>query len=359
MSMVSYAQNHEDVLLDRAFPRGRPGFYIDVGANEPVVDSVTKHFYDLGWHGINVEPGQAPFAKLVVERPRDINLNVAVSDHAGEVTLYELPPRASVGSTVVPQNAARQAEVGNPATQRSVPAVTLAEICADHVPGPIDFLSVDVEGHEREVLLGGDWTTYRPRVVLIEATEPTTNIPSHEAWEPILIEAGYGFAGFDGINRYYVRKEDADLMPAFSVPVNILDNYVPYAWSKRLTDVAGSAEQASRELAAARALYASLLQEYHGFAHEISLMRARYEKLERRWTTTRADYEVLRALALEGEAAAPASVDGVIEGASPTSIAVARRLTGMAARHPKAADGAKKALRLGLELRRGIAGRDR
>ena len=89
MTMVSYAQNHEDVLLDRAFPRGKPGFYIDVGANEPVRNSVTKHFYELGWHGINVEPAAHPFALLAAERERDVNLNVAVSDSEVEsVRMY-------------------------------------------------------------------------------------------------------------------------------------------------------------------------------------------------------------------------------------------------------------------------------
>ena len=129
MTMVSYAQNHEDVLLDRAFPRGKPGFYIDVGANEPVRNSVTKHFYELGWHGINVEPGAHPFALLAAERQRDVNLNVAVSDTEGELTLYELPPDLSGGSTLSEANAARHREAGHPAPGRTVATLTLAQLC--------------------------------------------------------------------------------------------------------------------------------------------------------------------------------------------------------------------------------------
>jgi len=163
MTMVSYAQNHEDVLLDRAFPRGKPGFYIDVGANEPVRNSVTKHFYELGWHGINVEPGAHPFALLAAERQRDVNLNVAVSDTEGELTLYELPPDLSGGSTLSEANAARHREAGHPAPGRTVATLTLAQLCERHAPATIGFLSVDVEGHEREVLAGGDWEKWRPR----------------------------------------------------------------------------------------------------------------------------------------------------------------------------------------------------
>src|SRR5262249_31332093 len=90
MSMVSYAQNAEDVLLNRLFPDG-VGFYIDVGAHDPVHLSVTKHFYDRGWSGINLEPEPVGFAKLCDQRPRDINLNVGVSDHDGAMTFYEAP----------------------------------------------------------------------------------------------------------------------------------------------------------------------------------------------------------------------------------------------------------------------------
>jgi len=86
---ISYAQNFEDVMLYRALKDVQHGFYIDVGAQDPEVDSVTRAFYDRGWHGINIEPVQHWFEKLERDRPHDINLRVAVSDHEGELTLYE------------------------------------------------------------------------------------------------------------------------------------------------------------------------------------------------------------------------------------------------------------------------------
>ena len=164
----------------------------------------------------------------------------------------------------------------------------------------IDFLSIDVEGHEREVLAGGDWKTWRPRIVVVEATEPTTTIPSHEKWEGILLEASYLFATFDGLNRYYVRKEDAELVPVLAVPVSCLDDYTPHELSKQLLDLGWAADQAARQLAASRAVNATLLQEYQGFARELNLLRARYEKLERALTATRARCEAVRAMVVEG-----------------------------------------------------------
>src|SRR4051794_3212736 len=77
MSFVSYAQNFEDVMLRRALSHVERGFYNDVGANDPIVDSVTLAFYERGWRGINVEPMRQYHDRLVASRPRDTNLGVA------------------------------------------------------------------------------------------------------------------------------------------------------------------------------------------------------------------------------------------------------------------------------------------
>ncbi len=79
MTFISYAQNFEDVMLFRALEGIKKGFYIDVGAQDPVLDSVTKAFYERGWRGINVEPVEQWFKKLVADRPEDFNLQLAVS----------------------------------------------------------------------------------------------------------------------------------------------------------------------------------------------------------------------------------------------------------------------------------------
>lgn len=74
MGIISYAQNFEDVILWRVLMDVKDGFYIDVGANDPIEMSVTKWFYDQGWHGINMEPSEEYFRKICKARPRDINL---------------------------------------------------------------------------------------------------------------------------------------------------------------------------------------------------------------------------------------------------------------------------------------------
>jgi hypothetical protein len=110
-----------------------------------------------------------------------------------------------------------------------VPLLTLAEICAEHVDGTIDFLKIDVEGAEADVVAGADWRRYRPRLVVIEATHPGGVAAHLDGWEPDLLAQDYLFLHFDGINRYYLRAEDRDLAPQLAAPLNYLDWYLRFA----------------------------------------------------------------------------------------------------------------------------------
>ena len=229
MSMISYAQNQEDVLLSRAFPAGTDGFYIDVGANDPVADSVTKHFYDRGWRGINIEPGTGPYERLLADRKNDINLNIGLSNRETTAELIEFPSNSGL-STLSPEMANMWRQQGLETVTRALPVRTLAQVCEDYVDRPIDFLKIDVEGYEREVIEGGDWCRWRPRVVLAEATWP-------EQWDQLILAADYLFVIFDGLNRYYVRREDSRLLAALNTPVNAHDDYIPYHYHRKFEDL--------------------------------------------------------------------------------------------------------------------------
>lgn len=255
-AMISYSQNFEDVVLARVFHDVPRGFYVDVGANHPEHDSVTKHFSDNGWRGVNVEPGRY-FPDLVAARPRDINLNLAISDHAGTATFYEGASPGLAGLVAhVPENL--KYIVGERA-ERTVPTITLNELFAAHCKTTVDFLSVDVEGHERAVLASNDWKAHRPRVVMVEATEPGTSVPSHESWEPILLAADYLFAYFDGLNRFYVRREDESLTSRFGPPC-VFDRFVT-AETARLRAGDPVVSGAVKELTAERDMLARELGE--------------------------------------------------------------------------------------------------
>lgn len=226
--MITYAQNFEDVLLERCFQGVSRGLYIDVGAWDPIRDSVTKHFYDKGWTGINIEPHPVQFSLIESARPRDINLNVALGESDGEMPFYEAS-ESGLSTASQEQVSRLSTEHGISFSQISVRVTTLTSVCEQYVGArQIDFLKVDVEGYERQVLQGNDWTRWRPRVVVVEATMPYSTVPSWGAWEEILLSRGYIFAQFDGLNRYFVRSEDFSLVPVLSTPANCSDTFVSY-----------------------------------------------------------------------------------------------------------------------------------
>ncbi len=222
-SVISWAQNLEDVMLARAFEHSPNGFYIDVGAFDPDVDSVTKHFYDIGWRGINVEPLPGLIDKFRASRPRDINLGVAVGEKVARLRFYDFTPTGL--STLDAGSAADVRARGFACREIDVAAVTLRQLIDEHAPAVVDFLKIDVEGAEAAVLAGADFARHRPRVLVIEATAPMTSTPTHAGWEPMLLRSGYLFAWFDGLNRFYVRREDADLLRHFRVQPNVFDDY--------------------------------------------------------------------------------------------------------------------------------------
>ena len=219
---LSYAQNREDILLARVFGGvgGAEGFWIDVGANDPVVDSVTKYFSLRGWRGVNVEPVRACFERLDRDRPRDVNIHAAVGSQRSTLTLRRVATHDAL-STFDPRLAQMYIDDGHDVVDEIVPVVTLASVWDEHVTGPVHFLKIDVEGHEAAVVAGADFARHRPWVVMIEATYP-------ELWRSKIESAGYRFALDDGINFVFVANEHAELVEKLTRPVTSLDPHLPY-----------------------------------------------------------------------------------------------------------------------------------
>src|SRR5262245_64192418 len=103
---------------------------------------------------------------------------------------------------------------------------TLSNVCERFHPEPIHFLRIDVEGAEKAILQGADFGKIRPWIILVEATLPNSQEESYSDWEPLLLNAGYEYAYFDGLNRYYVAGEHENLKAAFKAPPNIFDDFV-------------------------------------------------------------------------------------------------------------------------------------
>lgn len=221
-TFITYSQNGEDVLLWRALKGVRSGFYIDVGAQDPIKDSVTKAFYERGWRGINVEPIPRWHELLVKDRPHDLNLRVAVSNQSGTIKLFEVEGTGL--STADADFAHRHEAEGYTLREQEVECVTLDQICARNDVETVHFLKVDCEGCEKSVLESFSLSDVRPWIILIEATEPNSTQPTWQQWEHLLTGRGYQFVFFDGLNRFYVADEHKELASAFDAPVNVFDS---------------------------------------------------------------------------------------------------------------------------------------
>jgi FkbM family methyltransferase len=227
MEFVTYAQNFEDLMLFRALKGVERGFYIDLGAAEPEMHSVTKAFYDMGWNGINVEPGAGPYGRLLGSRTRDININRGIWNKTGPLTMYFVAAENELSTTNVWLMEQHKA-AGWPIREETIEVTTLANICAEHVKEQeIHFLKVDVEGAEIEAFEGHDFRQWRPWIIVVESHEPER---TSEHWKPVealVVRGGYRFVYCDGLNRFYIADEKYDLLSrAFEVPPNIYDNWV-------------------------------------------------------------------------------------------------------------------------------------
>lgn len=223
---VSYADNFEDVMLYRALKDVESGFYVDVGANHPILHSVTKAFYDRGWKGINIEPIAPLHEKLAKQRPRDTNLQLAVSACSGTMEFYDVEDFGL--STLEKSLANSYRSEGRKVTKRLVAAKSLNAICEEYAVEPIHFLKIDVEGGETSVLSSIDLCRWRPWIIVVEATIPNESDPAHDKWERLIVERNYSFVYFDGLNRFYVAGEHRELDKAFTVPPNVFDNFIRY-----------------------------------------------------------------------------------------------------------------------------------
>ena len=224
MIFISYAQNYEDVMLWRALKHIEKGFYIDVGAYSPSLDSVTKAFYNAGWRGINIEPNPVFIDKYNDQRKEDINLSVAISNESGEAEMFFV---SNPGLSSLSQEIAQgHSKLGWDTTSCTVKVKTLADICNEYcLERDIHFLKVDIEGLEEKALRGNDWSKFRPWIIVVEATLPMSQVENYKDWEPALLDENYVFAYADGLNRFYVSKEHKELLPAFKYPPNFFDEY--------------------------------------------------------------------------------------------------------------------------------------
>jgi FkbM family methyltransferase len=164
-----YSELGEDVILQHYCPE-KTGFYIDIGAYHPKRISVTRMFYERGWRGINIEPNPNSIKAFNRIRRRDINLNIGVSDETGELDYYYYGPRNGLNHFNIERYEAYKNMNRLPKKIIKIKVDTLNNILKNNLPKntEIDFLTIDVEGLELNILKSLDYEKYAPKHILVE-----------------------------------------------------------------------------------------------------------------------------------------------------------------------------------------------
>ena len=175
---LSFSQEGEDLFLERYFNNISKGFYVDVGAYQPVKYSNTYLFYTKGWNGINIDPAPNVMELFNQKRPRDINLEMGVTLHesSSEYIMFNEPALNTFSSKTAFRR--KQLKNHNIVGKKYINTFPLKTIFDKFLPPnqKIDFIDIDAEGLDLEVLLSNDWEKYRSKLILIEKIPATKNL---------------------------------------------------------------------------------------------------------------------------------------------------------------------------------------
>ena len=213
MPWVSYADHFEDVVLRRFFRELSTGSYVDIGPLDPIRDSVTKHFYDHGWRGINILSDPDVYAAFRAARPNDLHLLAAIGE-GGEGGASD-PGFLLKGGADSSQG--------------------LLAFPAEHLPERIDFLRAGGAGWEAPLLGAFPFSRVRPPVVLLrESAAPTDPGSRKSGAEPLLASWGYALAYADGRSRFYLAPGQSEKRGRLAIPPNLSDDFIPSAHAEEL-----------------------------------------------------------------------------------------------------------------------------
>lgn len=203
-SFRHYSQFAEDVSIIRQFPKRYKGFFVDVGCFHPVKYNNTYRLYRNGWRGVNIDIDQIKIEGFRIRRPKDVNIACAVSDKTGEITYWS----NGFYSLTITLDAAFAA--GKPGyIAKKARTDTLNNILAGtkYRDRQIDFLTVDAEGHDLNVLQSLDFEKYAPRLIAVETHEETLDAVLQDETFQYLSGVGYDLVNWVGLTLLFKRKE--------------------------------------------------------------------------------------------------------------------------------------------------------
>lgn len=195
---LHFGEFGEDVLINRIFKNKKNGMYIDVGCYHPYKGSLTAKLYNKNWNGINIDLSKTSIDLFNIVRKRDINLNVAISNFDGETSYYENSPINQQNSLT---------KINNEQTKIKIKSYTLNSILKNNSIEMFDYLNIDVEGSELEVIEGIDLIKYHPSLITIENNNLSLEDYLKDNVHNILTSNDYVFVNKIGVTNFFLDKK--------------------------------------------------------------------------------------------------------------------------------------------------------
>jgi len=206
----SYSQQGEDAVLFGMLNYSHSGFYVDVGAHHPKRFSNSFKFYKMGWSGINIDPMPQMKLNFDKERPRDINIEVGIAEEEGVLNYYMFEESAL---NTFDEKTVKYFQEIYPSCKileiNKIPVTTLAKCLDQNMPPNvnIDFMSVDCEGLDFEVLKSNNWNKYKPKIIVCEIHDMDIESVSTSEIGKYLKNLGYKFEAKTGLSSFFILQQ--------------------------------------------------------------------------------------------------------------------------------------------------------
>ena len=198
-----YAEFAEDVMVNRILKKIKKGFYVDIGAYHPYKGSLTYNLYNRKWNGINLDISKSSIDLFNIARPSDININCAVSEFNGETFYYENSP-INQQNSLIPQDENQK--------KIKIQSYKLSEILKMQNINSVDYINIDTEGNELEVLMGIDFSKINPTLFTIEDNSFDLNNEIKKKKIIYLKEKNYELINIIGVTMFFVKKDSVSLI---------------------------------------------------------------------------------------------------------------------------------------------------
>ena len=197
---IHYGEFGEDILVNRILKNLETGKYVDVGCYHPYKGSLTAQLYKKGWKGINIDLSKSSIDLFNLVRKEDINLNLAVSDFNGQTSYFENSPINQQNSLI--KNNDNQKKI-------KIDCKNLNLILEENKFEKFEYLNIDVEGSEQNVINGINLSKYRPILITIENNNLHINDYIESETYKILIKNNYTFISKTGVTNFFLKNEYA------------------------------------------------------------------------------------------------------------------------------------------------------